>query len=67
MTKTRKNRIKTYVLDPVLTNDQIKGREGTHFDAKNYLIVDHDADVWGKDPEVPGGKRLLARMCSPRI
>ena len=62
MTKTRKNRIKTYVLDPVLTNDQIKGREGTHFDAKNYLIVDHDADVWGKDPEVPGGKRLLAKF-----
>ena len=61
--KTRKaKKVKIYVLDPILTNDQIKAREGTYFDPKSYLMIDHDADVWGKDPEAPGGKRLLAKF-----
>jgi hypothetical protein len=51
------------ILEPKLTEDQIKAREGTYFSEKDAdTIFDTDVDVYGKDPEAPGGKRLLARL-----
>jgi hypothetical protein len=50
------------VLDPKMTNDEIKAREGTYFDEKEVdEIFDEDVDVYGKDPST-GEKKLLARF-----
>jgi hypothetical protein len=55
--------VKQVILEPKLTEDQIKAREGTYFSEKDAdTIFDTDVDVYGKDPEAPGGKRLLARL-----
>lgn len=55
--------VKQVVLEPKLTEDQIKAREGTYFSEKDAdTIFDTDVDVYAKDPEAPGGKRLLARL-----
>lgn len=54
---------KEIVLEPVLSNDQIKAREGTYFDDKAIkMLIEEDADVYGKDPDAPGGKKLLAKF-----
>jgi len=55
--------VKQVILEPKLTDDQIKAREGTYFSEKDAdTIFDTDVDVYAKDPEAPGGKRLLARL-----
>ena len=55
--------VKQVILEPKLTEDQIKAREGTYFSEKDAdTIFDTDVDVYAKDPEAPGGKRLLARL-----
>lgn len=55
--------VKTVVLEAKLTNDQLKAREGTYFSEKDAdQIFDEDVDVWVKDPESPGGKKLLLRL-----
>jgi hypothetical protein len=55
--------VKEVVLEPKLTDDQIKAREGTYFSEKDAdQIFDTDIDVYAKDPEAPGGKRLLAKL-----
>jgi hypothetical protein len=55
--------VKEVVLEPKLTDDQIKAREGTYFSEKDAdQIFDTDVDVYAKDPEAPGGKRLLAKL-----
>jgi hypothetical protein len=60
---TRKQKkIKTYVLDKVMSDEEIKAREGTYFDKGKCTIITHDADVYGKDPDAPSGKRLLAKF-----
>ena len=46
-----------------MTNDEIKAREGTYFSEKDAdIIYDDDVDLYAKDPDAPGGKRLLARL-----
>jgi len=53
---------KELVLDPILTNDQIKAKEGTYFDDKSFkILIEDDTDVYGKDPET-GEKKLLAKF-----
>ena len=55
--------VKQVILEPKLTNDQIKAREGTYFSEKDAdTIYNEDVDVYAKDPDAPGGKRLLARL-----
>ena len=55
--------VKQVILEPKLSDDQIKAREGTYFSEKDAdTIYDSDVDVYAKDPEAPGGKRLLARL-----
>jgi hypothetical protein len=55
--------VKEVVLEPKLTDDQIKAREGTYFSEKDAdQIFDSDVDVYAKDPDAPGGKRLLAKL-----
>jgi len=57
------NGVKQVILEPKLTNDQIKAREGTYFSEKDAdTIYDDDVDLYVKDPDAPGGKRLLARL-----
>lgn len=55
--------VKQVILEPKLTNDEIKAREGTYFTEKDAdTIYKEDIDVYAKDPDAPGGKRLLARL-----
>ena len=55
-------KVREIVLEPKMTNDEIKGREGTYFTDKDAdEILDENVDVYGKDPET-GQKRLLARF-----
>jgi hypothetical protein len=55
--------VKQVVLEAKLTDDQLKAREGTYFSEKDAdKIFNEDVDVYAKDPEAPGGKRLLARL-----
>lgn len=63
--KVREGRgnVKEYVLEKKLTDEEIKKREGTYFDEDEVdLIIDHSADIYVKDPDSPGGKRLLAKF-----
>lgn len=62
MAKTRKNKVKTLIMKPVMTNDQIKAREGTYFDGKDVQIINYNADIYAADPEATGGKRLIAKF-----
>jgi len=62
-TREVKKDVKKIVLEPVLTEEQMKSREGTYFDEKAIkTLIEDDADVYGKDPEAPGGERLLAKF-----
>lgn len=55
--------VKTVIVEPKLTNDQIKAREGTYFSEKDAdQIFDEDVDVYAKDESAPDGKRLLLRL-----
>ena len=57
------NGVKQVVLEPKMTNDEIKAREGTYFSEKDAdTIYDDDVDLYAKDPDAHGGKRLLARL-----
>lgn len=60
--KTVKKSVKEVIVKPVLTNDQIKGREGTYFSDKEVdKIYDEDIDVYRIDPE-SGEKKLLLKF-----
>lgn len=60
--KEAAHKAKEIVLEPVLTNDQIKAREGTYFDDKDIkLLIEEDSDIYGKDPDT-GEKKLLAKF-----
>lgn len=53
---------KELVLEPVLTNDQIKAREGSYFDESDIKhLIEEDTDVYGLDPDT-GNKKLLAKF-----
>lgn len=55
--------VKQVVLEPKLTEDQLKAREGTYFSEKDAdKIYNEDVDVYVKDDEAPGGKKLIARL-----
>ncbi len=56
------HKVKEIVVEPILTNDQIKAKEGTYFDEKAIkLLIEEDADIYGKDPDT-GEKKLLAKF-----
>jgi hypothetical protein len=60
--KAVKVKVKTVILEPIMTNDEIKGREGTYFTDKEVkTIFDEDVDVYGKESST-GAKKLLARF-----
>jgi len=55
--------VKQVVLEAKLTEDQLKAREGTYFSEKDAdIIFNDDVDVYAKDPDSPGGKKLIARL-----
>ena len=57
-----RDKVKTVVLKPAMTNDQIKAKEGAYFtEADADTIYDEDVDVYGLD-ESTGQKKLLARF-----
>jgi hypothetical protein len=59
--KVRKE-VRTVVLEPKMTDEQIKAREGSYFtDDDADTIFDEDVDVYGRDPKT-GQKKLLARF-----
>lgn len=56
-------KIKVYVLDKVMTDEEIAAREGTYFDlSKSIRVIRHDADVYVRDPTAKEGRRLLAKF-----
>ena len=57
-----KKSVKELHVKEVMTNDQIKAREGTYFNEKEVTkIFSEDIDVYRNDPET-GEKRLLAKF-----
>jgi hypothetical protein len=54
-----KAKAKEVVVKPIMTNDEIKAKEGTYFDGKSYTIFDEDVDVYAM---VNGEKKLLAKL-----
>jgi hypothetical protein len=53
-------KVKEVVVEPVMTNDEIKGREGTYFTDKEVKqVFDEDVDVYAMED---GKKKLLARF-----
>jgi hypothetical protein len=53
--------VKQVILEPKLTEDQLKAREGTYFSEKDVdTIFDRDVDIYAKDPEAPGGKKKVS-------
>jgi hypothetical protein len=60
--KTVKKHVKEVIVESVLTNDEIKAREGTYFSDKEVdKIFDTDVDVYRKDDET-GEKKLLLKF-----
>jgi hypothetical protein len=58
-----KTTAKQVIVEAKLTEDQLKAREGTYFSEKDAdTIYDTDVDIYVKDPEAPGGKKLLAKL-----
>jgi hypothetical protein len=61
-TQEARENVKILVLEPKMTNDEIKAREGTYFTEKEIdEIIDYDCDVYGLDAAT-GEKKLLARF-----
>ena len=54
-----KPKAKEVIIKPVMTNDEIKAKEGTYFDGKGFTIFDEDVDVYAM---VNGEKKLLAKL-----
>jgi hypothetical protein len=58
--------VKQVVLEPKMTDDQMKAREGTYFSEKEVdTIYNEDVDIYAKvpeSPEYPDGKKLIARL-----
>ena len=61
--QSAKSSVKQVIVEPKLTEDQLKAREGTYFSEKDAdTIYDTDVDIYVKDPDAPGGKKLLAKL-----
>ena len=58
-TEPIKIKVKEIIVEPVMTNDQIKAREGTYFDEKGITVYDEDVDIFSNEN---GSKKLLARF-----
>lgn len=59
----KKRKIKEYHLQPIMTDEEIKRREGTYFDEKDIkLLVTEDADVYIPDPNNPGKEKILLKF-----
>jgi hypothetical protein len=57
-----REKVKVVVLEPKLTNDEIKAKEGAYFtEADADTIYEEDVDVYGLDAAT-GKKKLLARF-----
>jgi hypothetical protein len=57
-----KLKVRVLNLEPKMSNDEIKAREGSYFtEGDADEILDEDADVYGVDPKT-GKKKLLARF-----
>lgn len=55
-------KVRVLNLEPKLTADEVKAREGSYFTEKDAdEILDEDADVYAVDPKT-GAKKLLARF-----
>lgn len=53
--------VKEYILKPIMTDDELKAREGTYFKEKDIkTLINHDADVYGLDAS--GNKLLIAKF-----
>lgn len=60
--KSVKKHAKEVIVKPVMTNDEIKAREGTYFSEKEVdKIYDEDVDVYRIDPDT-GDKKLLLKF-----
>ena len=58
--KEVKLKVREVVVEPVMSNDEIKAREGTYFTDKEVkTIFDEDVDVYAKDGTT---KKLIARF-----
>lgn len=61
-TQSPKKKVREVVLEPKMTDDEIKAREGSYFTEKDVdEIFRTDVDVYGKDPKT-GEKILIARF-----
>lgn len=57
-----KEKVRVLTLEPKLTAEEVKAREGTYFtDDDADIILDEDADVYAVNPKT-GEKKLLARF-----
>lgn len=57
-----KEKVKMLVLEPKMTNDEIKARQGTYFTDKDIdTLIKEDTDIYGLDPAT-GEKKLLAKF-----
>ena len=66
-TQIIKNKVKEIIVKPVLTNDEIKAREGTYIDETNMKIYDEDVDIYCEEQgqgqeQGQDSKKLLARF-----
>lgn len=60
--RSAKKEARKVVVEPKMSNDEIKAREGTYFDEKEAdEIFDEDVDLYSKDPKT-GETKLLARF-----
>ena len=56
-TESLNNKAKVINVEPKMTEDQIKAREGTYFDEKGITVYDEDVDIYDAKT-----KKLLARF-----
>lgn len=59
-TQPIRTKAKEIIKKAVMTNDEVKAREGTYFTEEGMDILDEDVDVYGIDKD--GNKKLLARF-----
>jgi hypothetical protein len=61
-THSVKKSVKVLTVKPIMSNDQIKAREGTYFTDKDVKhLIKEDCDIYGEDEET-GEKKLLAKF-----
>ncbi len=59
----KRRKVKEYHLKPIMTDEEIKKREGSYFDEKDIkLLITEDADVYIPDPKNPGKEKILLKF-----